>query len=121
MDARPIIAVDAMGGDFGSGVLIDGALKAARLARQDGAPLALVLVGDEARLKYADSPMGALEGADALVIVTEWKEFRSPDFAHLAATLKHPVVFDGRNLFEPDTMRTAGLEYHPIGRAAQLS
>ena len=48
--------------------------------------------------------------------MTEWKEFRSPDLAHMAATLKHPVVFDGRNLFEPDTMRAAGLEYHPIGR-----
>ena len=58
----------------------------------------------------------ALEGADALVIVTEWKEFRSPDFAHLARTLRQPVVFDGRNLFEPADMQALGLEYHAIGR-----
>lgn len=70
------------------------------------------------RLQYASSANAALEGADALVIVTEWKEFRSPDFAHLAATLKCPMVFDGRNLFEPATLRAAGLEYYPIGRAA---
>ncbi|HTH08133.1 MAG TPA: UDP binding domain-containing protein, partial [Acidovorax sp.] len=63
----------------------------------------------------------ALVGADALVIVTEWKEFRSPDFAHLAATLKQPVVFDGRNLFEPETLRAAGLEHYPIGRAVTVA
>ena len=61
-----------------------------------------------------------MEGADALVIVTEWKEFRSPDFDHLKRTLRHPVVFDGRNLFEPDLMRTEGLEYHCVGRASPV-
>jgi UDPglucose 6-dehydrogenase len=70
----------------------------------------------ESRLFYADSPMAALEGADALVIVTEWKEFRSPDFAAMKAVLKQPVVFDGRNLYEPVVPRAAGLEYHCIGR-----
>ena len=74
------------------------------------------IYGDEPRLGYAEKPMDALEGADALLIVTEWKEFRSPDFAHMARALKHPVVFDGRNLFDPDTMRAAGLEHYPIGR-----
>jgi UDPglucose 6-dehydrogenase len=58
----------------------------------------------------------ALQGADALVVVTEWKEFRSPDFEHIRATLRHPVVFDGRNMFAPQAVAEAGLEYHAIGR-----
>ncbi|KAF7598090.1 MAG: UDP-glucose 6-dehydrogenase [Candidatus Dactylopiibacterium carminicum] len=74
------------------------------------------IFGDEPRLKYADRPMAALDGADALVIVTEWKEFRSPDFAAIKATLKSPVVFDGRNMFDPALPRAAGLEYSAIGR-----
>lgn len=79
-------------------------------------PQAQAALGSRAHLRYAPQANAALEGADALVIVTEWKEFRSPDFAHLAATLKHPVVFDGRNLFDPATVQQAGLEYFPIGR-----
>ncbi|HLO63090.1 MAG TPA: UDP-glucose/GDP-mannose dehydrogenase family protein [Azonexus sp.] len=74
------------------------------------------IFGDESRLKYADSPMGALEGADALVIVTEWKEFRSPDFEAIKATLKNPVIFDGRNLYDPKFVRNSGIEYFAIGR-----
>ena len=74
------------------------------------------IFGDEARLKYADSPMGALEGADALVIVTEWKEFRSPDFTAIKASLKNPVIFDGRNLYDPKFVRGSGIEYFAIGR-----
>lgn len=70
----------------------------------------------EDRLSYADSQTAALEGAHALVIVTEWKEFRSPDFATLKAKLKHPVVFDGRNLYDPSLVRAMGLEYFAIGR-----
>jgi len=69
-----------------------------------------------AGLSFADSATDALEGANGLVIVTEWKEFRSPDFEHLAATLKDKIVFDGRNLYEPALVRAAGLEYHSIGR-----
>ena len=72
--------------------------------------------GNEPRIAYADSPIAALEGADALAIVTEWKEFRSPDFATMKAKLKSAVVFDGRNLYEPAHPRAAGLEYHAIGR-----
>ena len=67
-------------------------------------------------MEYATSPMHALDGADMLMIVTEWKEFRSPDFAQIRARLKEPVVFDGRNLYEPADVLAAGLEYHPIGR-----
>ena len=58
----------------------------------------------------------ALAGADALIVVTEWKEFRSPDFDALRAALKQPLVFDGRNLYEPALVRAAGLEYFSIGR-----
>jgi UDPglucose 6-dehydrogenase len=69
------------------------------------------------RVRFATSPMDALEGADALVIVTEWKAFRSPDFEQIKARLKEPVIFDGRNLFEPAIMADAGIEYHGIGRS----
>ncbi len=68
---------------------------------------------------YADSPLAALDGADALAIVTEWKEFRSPDFKAIRARLKTPAIFDGRNLYDPDELARCGLEYYPIGRAAR--
>ena len=58
----------------------------------------------------------ALEGADALVIVTEWQEFRSPDFADIKAKLKTPAIFDGRNLYDPKVLKDLGIEYHAIGR-----
>jgi UDPglucose 6-dehydrogenase len=74
------------------------------------------IFGDEPRIAYADNPDAALVGADALAIVTEWKEFRSPDFARIASTLKTPVIFDGRNLYEPKLVRDAGIDYQPIGR-----
>jgi UDPglucose 6-dehydrogenase len=68
---------------------------------------------------YADSPLAALDGADALAIVTEWREFRSPDFKAIRARLKTPAVFDGRNLYDPNELARCGLEYYPIGRAAR--
>jgi UDPglucose 6-dehydrogenase len=74
------------------------------------------IFGDDPRLKLADSPMEALDGADALAIVTEWKVFRSPDFQEIRARLKNPVIFDGRNLYEPGDMRAQGFEYFAIGR-----
>ena len=74
------------------------------------------IFGDEARLTYAENPMGALEDADALVIVTEWKEFRSPDFDAIKAALKQPVIFDGRNLYDPKFVRGQGIDYRAIGR-----
>jgi len=70
----------------------------------------------ESRIAYAENPMDALSGTDALVIVTEWKEFRAPDFDAIKAKLKSPVIFDGRNLYDPQSPRKAGLEYFPIGR-----
>ncbi|MGH8690273.1 MAG: UDP-glucose dehydrogenase family protein [Burkholderiales bacterium] len=63
-----------------------------------------------------DSAMSALEGADALAVVTEWQEFRSPDFAAMKARLKTPAIFDGRNLYDPAVLRGLGFEYYPMGR-----
>ena len=71
---------------------------------------------DAPRLSYATGPLAALDGADGLVIVTEWKEFRSPDFTALKQRLKLPLVFDGRNLYDPGLVAAAGLEYFAIGR-----
>jgi UDPglucose 6-dehydrogenase len=74
------------------------------------------IFGNDPRLKLADTQMAALEGADALAIVTEWQVFRAPDFAALKAKLKSPVIFDGRNLYDPKDVRAAGIEYFAIGR-----
>jgi UDPglucose 6-dehydrogenase len=71
---------------------------------------------DLARLHFVESQKDALPGADALVIVTEWKEFKSPDFGHLKSELKMPVIFDGRNLYEPEAMAELGIDYFAIGR-----
>jgi UDPglucose 6-dehydrogenase len=75
--------------------------------------------GNPAGLKQVslvDNPMLAVDGCDALVIVTEWKAFRSPDFDLLKAKLKNPIIFDGRNLYEPQAMQELGIEYQCIGR-----
>ena len=69
------------------------------------------------RLRFCGSPMEALQDAEALAIVTEWKAFRSPDFEQVKKRLKAPIIFDGRNLFEPAVMADAGFEYHGIGRS----
>jgi UDPglucose 6-dehydrogenase len=74
------------------------------------------IYGERADLLLVDSPMDALKGADALLIVTEWKVFRSPNFDTMKSLLKSPLVFDGRNLYEPRAMREMGYEYFPIGR-----
>jgi UDPglucose 6-dehydrogenase len=69
-----------------------------------------------AGIGYASSPQAALDGADCLVIITEWKEFRSPDFDDIKRRLRTPVIIDGRNLYEPAMVRSYGLEYSGIGR-----
>ncbi|HTT14051.1 MAG TPA: UDP binding domain-containing protein, partial [Burkholderiaceae bacterium] len=74
------------------------------------------IYGDADGIAFAGSPLAACEAADALVVVTEWKEFRSPDFDALKRELKQPLVFDGRNLYEPQRVRDAGFEYFAIGR-----
>ena len=68
------------------------------------------------QVSLVDDPMAATQDADALVIVTEWKAFRSPDFDLLKAKLKNPIIFDGRNLYEPQAMQELGIEYQGIGR-----
>ncbi len=78
------------------------------------------IFGERADLLLCDSAEQALEGADALVVVTEWKQFRSPDFAALKARLADAVVFDGRNLYEPAEPEAAGLAYYGIGRGRSL-
>ena len=70
-----------------------------------------------AQIHYVKHPMDALDNADALLIVTEWKAYRSPEFSQLKAKLKNPIIFDGRNLFDPIDMADAGIEYHGIGRS----
>ena len=80
-------------------------------------PEARVQYADEPRVRFADRAHDALEGADALVVVTEWKEFKSPDLEAIARRLREPVLFDGRNLYDPAVTRTFGIEHHGIGRA----
>jgi UDPglucose 6-dehydrogenase len=74
------------------------------------------IYGERADLTLCKTSPEALQGADALVIVTEWREFRSPDFDHIKATLHSAVIFDGRNLYDPEQMRKAGFDYYAIGR-----
>ena len=75
------------------------------------------LVGDQ--IQYAANPYDALVGADALIIATEWSEFRTPDFDRIGETLQHKVIFDGRNLFDVKQMKALGYHYESIGRGQQ--
>jgi UDPglucose 6-dehydrogenase len=79
-------------------------------------PECLRIYGDRADLTLCNTAPEALEGADALAIVTEWQEFRSPDFDHIKGSLRSPVIFDGRNLYDPEQMASAGFSYYAIGR-----
>jgi UDPglucose 6-dehydrogenase len=74
---------------------------------------------DTSGLSYAETPNQALNNADALVIVTEWKEFRSPNFSKIKQKLKANIIFDGRNMYNPQSVKSAGIEYRPIGRLTQ--
>ena len=95
------------------------------LARRGAAVAAYdpVAMGEAAKLlsqvpgvSFCERAEHALSGSDALIVITEWKEFRTPDFDRIRSDLKQPVVFDGRNLYEPATMAMLGLEHHAIGR-----
>jgi UDPglucose 6-dehydrogenase len=79
------------------------------------------IYGERSDLVLVDRPYEAPEGADALVIVTEWKAFRSPDFARIKTLLSTPVIFDGRNLYDPVAVEEAGLAYYGIGRGRSLT
>lgn len=99
-------------------VLIDALLAAGALVRaHDPEAMANVkaLYGD--RITLCDRPYGALEEADALVLVTEWQAFRNPDFELIKRLLKNPVIFDGRNVYDPKSMINMGFTYFGIGRA----
>ena len=67
------------------------------------------------RITYVDSKYEALKGADALILITEWKEFRQPDFGEVMKLLKQPVIFDGRNQYDRRRLRKKGIEYYQIG------
>jgi UDPglucose 6-dehydrogenase len=93
--------------------------RGARICAYD--PIAMTearrIYASQPSVEFADDPMTALNGADALVIVTEWKEFRSPDFASIRSRLKRPLVFDGRNLYDPKAIQSVGMEYFAMGRS----
>jgi UDPglucose 6-dehydrogenase len=74
------------------------------------------IYGDKEGLNLVETSEAALQGADALIVVTEWKNFWSPDFEHLKDTLKDSVIFDGRNLYQPDLLKKLGITYYGIGR-----
>ena len=102
-------------------VLIDALLRAGAqvraydpVARGEAAKL----FANDPRVAFADSATSALDGCDALCVVTEWQEFRSPDFEAVKSKLRTPAIFDGRNLYDPAAMKRLGIEYFPIGRSA---
>ena len=68
------------------------------------------------RITYADTSYAALTGADALALVTEWNEFREPDYVRMRKLMRTPVVFDGRNIYTPETLRSQGFTYISMGR-----
>jgi UDPglucose 6-dehydrogenase len=72
----------------------------------------------DGKIETCQNGYDTLDDADALVIFTDWQEFRNPDFEAIAAKLKKPVIFDGRNLYDPEVVKKAGMEYHSIGRAS---
>jgi UDPglucose 6-dehydrogenase len=82
---------------------------------------ALRVFGERPDLLLADDAMAALEGADALAIITEWKAFWSPDFARIARALKAKVLFDGRNIYDPKVVEAAGIAYYGIGRGRSVA
>jgi UDPglucose 6-dehydrogenase len=98
-------------------VIIEGLLEAGATVRAfdpEAMETTRVVLGD--RIAYVEEGYDALEGADCLVICTEWNEFRRPDFDRIRSLLNAPVVFDGRNLYDPKRMAEQGFEYFSIGR-----
>ena len=79
-------------------------------------PEAQRVLGHVTGLEFVQGPVDALDGSDALLVVTDWKEFKSPDFDAIRSRLKQPLIYDGRNLYEPEAMHRAGIEYHGVGR-----
>src|SRR5688572_14426665 len=108
-DMREAPSLALIGDLAAAGAKVQAYDPAARIAARE-------VFGKAAAVKIVDSAMAALEGADALAIVTEWQEFRSPDFGAIKAALKTPAIFDGRNLYDPTVLKALGFEYFPIGR-----
>ncbi len=79
------------------------------------------IYGDNGSLSLCETAEDALDGADALAIVTEWREFRSPDLDRMKELLTSPVVFDGRNLYDPELMSRLGFDYFGIGRGNSIA
>ncbi len=99
-------------------VLIEALLAAGaevRVNDPEALPNVRQIYGD--RLAYCDRPYGALEQADALAVATEWNEFRNPDFEVMRRLMRQPIVFDGRNLYDPARMAAQGFTYYAVGRA----
>jgi UDPglucose 6-dehydrogenase len=100
-------------------VIIDALIQAGALIRAFD-PVAMEearrVFGERPALSYARDEYAALEGADALLLVTEWHQFRYPDFARIKAVLNHPVIFDGRNQYDPNQLKDMGFHYYGIGR-----
>jgi UDPglucose 6-dehydrogenase len=98
-------------------VMVEGLLgKGAKLAVHDPVATEVARRHFGTRVRYASNPYDALEGADGLFVLTEWNDFRHPDFERMKSLLKQAVVFDGRNIFEPAKMRERGFAYYGIGR-----
>ncbi|MFM7339658.1 MAG: UDP binding domain-containing protein, partial [Bacteroidota bacterium] len=99
--------------------IIDALIKAgARVSAYDpeAMPNTKAIYGEA--IHFAHSAYDTLQNADALIIATEWNEFRKPDFSVLRKSMKHHLIFDGRNLFDPEVIASEGFEYHSIGRLA---
>jgi UDPglucose 6-dehydrogenase len=108
-DMREAPSLALIGDLVAAGAKVQAYDPAARLPARE-------VFGKTPAVDIVDSAMAALEGADALAIVTEWQEFRSPDFGAIKARLKTPAIFDGRNLYDPAVLKGLGFEYFPIGR-----
>ena len=91
-----------------------------KIMAYDPAAGSAALTALDGKIEILQNGYDVLDSADALVIFTDWQEFRNPDFGVIAAKLKKPVIFDGRNLYEPDVVKKAGIEYYSIGRAPVL-
>jgi UDPglucose 6-dehydrogenase len=79
------------------------------------------LAGAAGRLQFVDEAMAAAQGADALLVLTEWKQFHNPDFEALRARLRCPLILDGRNLYDPQALQELGLAYQGVGRRNALA
>jgi UDPglucose 6-dehydrogenase len=98
-------------------VMLEGLMgKGATLAAHDPVAAQVARRHFGERVRYTDTPYDALENADGLFVLTEWNEFRRPDFDRMKKLMKQPVVFDGRNIFDPVRMRERGFIYFGIGR-----